>query len=230
VGATTISQFRTDLALALDNRTDLTDAQLDRWINAAYLHLCQPSVHYHQRLEQTYDITLATSTDSYSLAFATSGLYILDILDATFYDATSISATTTRWDVRPRSIRWLNRRTLSSSAQGPHHFTWYNQTVYFDVVPDSDLAGKLVRLHVYTRDDLLSDSNTTSVLEDYWDTAILLGAQWRAEHTLGYRDIAEATRQDYVAWINEVPNDSSRGKHDDSQITEVRSEPISPLG
>ena len=102
MGLRTTDELIADARLMLDNRTDLTAAQMLNWVNQAYNHISQPEVRWHRELETVYDITLVAAQSSYAVDSVTVGFTILDIVDVTFYDATAIAETTTRRDVQPR--------------------------------------------------------------------------------------------------------------------------------
>lgn len=226
MGTRTLSQLRTDLTLMLDNRSDLTDAQLNYWLNAALNHIGQPEVRWHRELESTYDITLVTDTSSYAVDATTVGAQILDIIDVTFYDATSIAETTERFDVQPREINWINKQTLSSHSSGPRHYAWWRDTIFFSYIPNSTDNGKQVRLEIYVAPtDMSADSDTTG-LADYWDRGVALGAKWMAELDLGYTEQAEASRQEYAGWINEKRDATMLGARDTRRRTQVRHEMV----
>jgi hypothetical protein len=209
----------------LDNRNDLTEAQFTYFLNQAYNHLSQPEVRWHRELETTFDITLVAGQSSYDVDDTTVGFTILDIVDVTFYDATTIAEDTTRYDVQPRDINWWNKQTLSSYGGGPRHYAWYADDLKFGYLPNSSDAGKQVRVSAYRAPaDLSADSDVT-VLNRYWDRGVVLGAKWMLELDLGYAEQAEASRQEYAGWLNEKKDATELGSKDTRQRTQIRHEP-----
>lgn len=224
MGARLLSELRTDLTLMLDSRNDLTDAQLTFYLNTAYNHLSQPEVRWHRELETVFDITLVAGTSNYAADDTTVGFTILDIVDVTFYDATAIAETTTRFDVQPREINWLNKQVLAQTSGGPRHYVWWRDRIFFGTIPSAVDASKIVRLEVYRAPaDLSADSDVT-VLNRYWDRAVVLGAKWLLELDLGYGEQAEASRQEYAAWLNEKKDATNLQGRDTRKRTQIRHE------
>jgi len=224
MGVRTLTLMRDDLRLALDNRQDLTDAQLTYFLNQAYNHLSQPEVRWHRELETNFDITLVAGQSSYAADDTTVGFTILDIVDVTFYDATTIAEDTTRYDVQPRELTWLNNQTLSTYSGGPRHYVWWSDDIKFAYLPSSDDAGKQVRVSLYRAPaDLSADADLT-VLNRYWDRGLILGAKWMLELDLGYGEQAEASRQEYASWLNEKKDATELASRDTRQRTQIRHE------
>lgn len=225
MGERTLTELRSDLTLAMDSRNDLTDAQLNYYLNMAYNHLSQPEVRWHRELETVYDITLVAGQSDYDVDETTVGYQILDIVDVTFYDATSIAVTTRRQDVQPREVNWLNKQTLASYTGGPRHYVWWGDQIRFSYSPSSSDADKIVRLEVYRAPADLSADGDVTVIQRYWDRGIVLGAKWMLELDLGYEEQAEASRQNYSAWINERRDATNLQARDTRRRTQVRHEP-----
>jgi len=224
MGLRTTDELIADTRLMLDNRTDLTAAQMLNWVNQAYNHISQPEVRWHRELETVYDITLVAAQSSYAVDSVTVGFTILDIVDVTFYDATAIAETTTRRDVQPREINWWNRQTLSSRSGGPSHYTWWKDEIKFASLPATADASKIVRMEVYRDPAVLTAGTGTTSINRYFDRGIALGAKWMAELDLGYAEQAEASRQEYAAWINEKRNATNMQSRDTRQRTQIRHE------
>ena len=225
MGVRQLSELRTDLKLTLDNRDDLSDTQLNYYINMAYNHVSQMEIRWHRELETVYDIALDAGVASYDVDETTVGFQICDIVDATFYDATSIATTTTRYDIQPREINWINKQTLSQYSGGPRHYCWWQDKIFLAYSPGTDDEDKIIRLTVYRDPADLSLDTDKTVLARYWDRAIVLGAKWMLELDLGYGEQAEASRQEYVAWINEKRNATESQSRDTRRRTTIRHEP-----
>jgi hypothetical protein len=202
---TSTENFRSELLLALFDRTDTTNAvpnsRLDLWINQAYRHVTYPSVYMHHELETNYDITLTTS-GTYPLDATTVGFQINGVKNVTHYEAAvaSVDDLTRKNKLRPRSITWFDERTLTTGR--PSRYAIYGETLFVDAPPSTGYVGQLLRVRVWQEAALLTTGLAT-VIPSIWDEVILLGARWRAERDLGYADRAELTKQNYAALLNE---------------------------
>src|SRR3972149_5050201 len=67
MGSLNLSTLRSATKWALDNRTGISDAQLNRWITWPYLQVSQPNVHRHQPLQAEGSITLVLDQVKYDL-------------------------------------------------------------------------------------------------------------------------------------------------------------------
>ena len=144
----------------------------------------------------------------------------------TYYESSSITATATRRDVRPRSIDELNRRTLGTGS--PSEYALDGTLLVLSPVPTSDQNGYQMRVTNWRVPTPLSDTADQTAIADYWDRALLRGAQWLAEFDLGYREIAEHTKQDYVSLINERLDDYELNAEDSGHRTQIRTESAMP--
>jgi hypothetical protein len=216
--------FREELAFSLESRTDIDDNRLARWVNQGYSFISQPEVRKHRELEATYDVTLVADQNSYSISSTTVGYDILGVRNVTFYDSATVTNTTNRHDVRPRDIHWFNKRTLYATSGGPRHYHVTGDSIEFSPVPTSTDAGKKVRLHIWREPALLSADTDKTVLHAYFDTGVLLAAQWIAQWRLGYREVAIATRQEMQAYINQKTDTGQLGGEDTNFETQVENE------
>ena len=227
MGTMTLADYRTELPFLLKNRADaaVTTSRLDRWVNAAYRHMTHPSVHKHWEAMGRYDLALVAGTREYSLSTATVGYSIVGVRDVTYYLATAIANTTMRRDLRPRSLHWINQRSAPLGAPTGYSFDYSTgRLLTLDTQPTSNESGHMVRVSVWRELTALSAATDATVLSDYWDRVLLKGAQWLAELDLGYREIAEATKQDYVGLIGEMWNDFQLNADDTGFQTPVRTE------
>jgi hypothetical protein len=205
MGTLQLSEFRTELQLALKNRSDaaVTTARMNRWLNAAYRHMCLPNVHAFREMQATHDITLVASTSSYSISEATVGFKIIGTRGV--YNILDVPETPTsrKRKLSPRNIRWFDQRTLSPGS--PQVYAVEGQTILISNVPTAVEAGQIVRLRAWREPAALALDTATTVIASYYDEPLLIGAQWLAERTLGYRELAEATKQNYIGLLNEGP-------------------------
>lgn len=201
MGLLTLQEFREELLTALKQRDDIAAAQLNRWINMAYLHLCAPEVRQHQELKADFTIPLVANTDVYDIS-AVVDFHVLGITEVTYYGATTASNTAQRHDVRPRDLQWFQDHTIPTASGGPRQYLWRGTEIRLSPVPTTSEAGNVIQIHCWREPEALVDDATT-VLTNYWDHVLVLGAQAIAEYRLGYRELAIATNQLYAQMINE---------------------------
>jgi hypothetical protein len=209
---TTASNFRDELVFNLKNRADagLTDERLDRWINAAYRHMCLPTVHDFREMHTSVDITLVNGTHIYDIDEATVGEKIVAVRSVFNIIDIPETATGRKRVLRPRAVQWFDRRVLvTGSAQV---FTIDGESIAISNVPGATEAGQLVRIRFWAEPTRLT-TGVTTVLADYYDEVLVLGSQWIAERALGYRDRAEITKQDYIGLLNEGPEEGQLEGH-----------------
>jgi len=181
----------------------MSDTRLGRWINAAYRHMCLPSVHAFREMQGTYDVPLVTGTSSYSLSAATVGSKVVGVRSAHHILATTVLPTSTKRRLTPRNIRWLDRRTLVAGS--PTVYALEAETIHLHPIPTAAENGQFARVRYWKEPTALSAASSVTVLASYYDEVLLLGAQWMAERSLGYNDRAEATKQNYIGMLNEGP-------------------------
>lgn len=203
MGAVQFSEFRDEVRFLLKNRMDanVTDARIDRWINAAYRHMCMPGVHRFREMHATYDITLVSGTNSYSISETTVGAKIVAMRNVHNIIDVPETPTSRKRRLAPRNIHWFDRRTLVSST--PSVYAIEGETLHIHGVPDATIAGQLVRLRFWRETAALTDDTDTTVIPSYYDEVLQIGSQWFAERALGYREAAELTKQNYVDLLNE---------------------------
>jgi hypothetical protein len=204
MGSLTGQNLIDELKFLLQGRDDtgdvVTDARLLRWVNWSYNHVCYPNVHKHRELMTNYDASLATSDGSYAIDSSTVGYHINAVVSVTHFESATIADTTTRNRLRPRSYSWFENRNITTGK--PSRYAIDGTTLYLDPVPTSTYNSQQLRVRLYREPADLSVS-TSTVLSDVWDEVILQGAKWRAERDIGYREIAELTKQDFAALLNE---------------------------
>lgn len=227
MGTLTLSQFRAELSFDLLQRNDagFSDTRLNLWINWAYMHLAHPTVHYHRELETSYTYTLATGTNTLSMASGTVGFTPTHIRSVFWSeDDPSTTPTTTKAKVRPVSIQTHDQRIVPSGR--PAQYAIDGTSLILLQSPSSTENGQYVTARFYREPaDLSADSDTT-VLGKYWDEVLSLGAKWRAEQRLGFRELAELTKQDYAALINEIADQPELEAADTGWEVELVGAPI----
>jgi hypothetical protein len=206
VGTLNLEGFRAELLFDLRNRTDtsapegLTTARQDMFINAGYLHVTHPSVFRHRELQHSYTITLVNGTQSY-VFHPNAGVNITALRYVAHVAAASDSPTAFRTKLFPKEEQWFQERTLVSGGPPRDYFVRGDQ-LFLSPVPGAVENGQVLVVGAWREPALLVPGSAT-VLSTLWDEIVLLAARWRAELHLGYRDLAEATKLDFVSLINE---------------------------
>jgi len=206
MGTMTLEDFTDELQFNLKNRGDagLTPARLARWVNVAYYHMCLPVVHDFREVHANQDIALVDGTYQYGIDEVLVGFKwvafrsVFNIIDV------PETATGRKRRVSPRAIQWFDRRVLVTGT--PQVYTVDGEQIFISNVPGPTEAGQFIRIRGWREPAALTGTDTT-VLPNYYDEVLVIGSQWVAERSLGYRDRAELTKQDYVALLNEGPND-----------------------
>jgi hypothetical protein len=229
MGTMTLENFRDELTFLVKGRGDsATDnTRLNRIINQAYSHLCQPEVRKHKEMVARYDITLVAADYDYDLSAATVGHTVLGVKDVTYYDAAAVTATATKKDLHPKDVNWFNKRTIPSGGD-PSAYALDGDLLLIYPVPSATEAGDIVRVTHYREPAVLSTNDATTVLGNYWDRVLLRGAQWLLEYDIGLRELSVLTKQEYVSLINEKADDHELNADDDSFQAEFKNETIMP--
>jgi hypothetical protein len=226
MGTLTGSQFQDELLLALDQRTDAgaSPTRLLRWINHAYFHMTYPTIHAFEALRTTYDITLGANDADYALDATTVGYQVLAVHNMFHLEATVPTFSTRRTRLKSRNIRWYDERQHSN---GPPRFyvTGQGEQVFVTPVPGAAEAGQILRLRLW-REPALLTAGTTTVVPNYFDEVLLLGAQAVGEYRLGYRDRARETLEHYVAMLNDPKQKDEIEGEDWGLEAQLRGEPI----
>jgi len=205
VGVLTGTQFLSEARFDLKNRPDtassgLTDTRLMLMLNAAYRHLAHPSVFRHRELEFTYTITLVNGVNAYAFT-PTGGVNIVSLRSVTHIDATVLTPTATRNKLLPVGPQWFDERTITSSSR-PTTYAVEGNNLIIEPIPGSNENSELLFVRAI-REPADLTSGTATVIGANWDEILILATRWRAELHLGYRDLAEATKLDFSALINE---------------------------
>jgi len=231
MGSMTLAEFRTDLTLALEGRADvaLTDAVKNRWINFTYRHLTRPGVRMFEEVKYRYDFSLVTAQNEYILSLANVGRRVLGIADVTYYANSTITeaSTTIRRDLDPVSLQKMNGMSKPDAQPSLYAETGNagNRILILNTRPSSTENGHQVRMSYYSQVDKMADDTDVTVLEDYWDLAILAGSIFFTKWFLGYKEEAVADGQLYQQLINEADSDLELGAEDTGRRTEVKHGP-----
>jgi len=239
VGAMNLSEMQEALRWALDNRTNVTDTQLTRWLNWSYEHVGQPTMHRHQALqaESANTVTLVTDQVAYDIpnlaGFTFWGLYGIWYVDGT--DASDRSLRRFRlkgsFDVRStdeasqgtgRPTRYsVWGQTASTAAQGP--------IVNLDRRPTTGENGKVLLVRGYRSPIRLVDPTDITVLHPLWDEAIILGATWRGFRELSENARSEVAKANFATVVGMAQDASKLGAEDWGGAFEVDLQSYMPV-
>lgn len=229
MGTLTLQQFRDELIFDLKNRSDvaapegITTTRQDMWLNAGYLHITHPSVFRHREMMHSYTIALVNGTQAYTF-HPTPGITAVNItaLRSVAHVAAATDAPSAqRVKLIPKDEQWFQERTHNSGA--PRDYFIRGNTILLSPVPGPGEVGEVLVLSAW-REPALLGAGAVTVLSSLWDEIVLLAARWRAELHLGYRDLAEATKLDFVSLINEYANFETLHGEDWDWMTEIRTE------
>ena len=226
MGTYTLENFRSELLFDLRNRSDTSSAEgfstarQESFINAAYLHVCHPAVFRHREMEHTYTIPLVNGTQSYVFT-PNSSNHIVAIKHVSHVESATDVFTATRTKLFPRDEQWFQSRTHQSGT--PRDYMLRSVNILLSPIPGPNEAGQVLSIGSW-REPALLTAGTTTVLSTRWDEIVLLAARWRAELHLGYRDLAEATKLDFVSLINEYQDEMRMNGEDWDHAIEVRTE------
>ena len=206
MGLMTLAQFRSELVFDLKNRADTgpTGVSTERqnlWVNWAYRHVGHPSIHKHRALQVNFTLTLVSGDNQYAFNPSPTAETIVGVRSVSYIQAASDTPSAFKTKLLPRDVRWLEQRSLTTGP--PKIVARQGNELWLDPVPGANQAGHLLKVHAWKLPNSLAVDADTTVLESQWDEVVLLGARWRAERDLGYRDLAELTKQDFAGLINE---------------------------
>jgi hypothetical protein len=200
MGTLTLDEMVTRLDYRLGNRTDITDALKKIWINDSYDHVSRPNIHEHRELQVSQDITLATSTNTYSL---NSDLDIIfDVFNAT-----------QNYKLYPRTIKQFDQYD-TTVVRRPNLYTTWGTNLIIDSYPDSGSVGDTVTIRYWDQPTILGDSDTT-VLNRRFDEIIVKLGEWRAWDHLGNFERAEEAANTFATLLREVPDIVNEEAKDD---------------
>lgn len=227
MGDMTLSQLRAELTYNLANRNDAgtTTARLNRWINQAYLHMTRPKVHRHLELRFRYDLALTLNNNEYSLGSATVGRKVLGVTDVLYYEGTVITEGLSRRNLKPRNIQYMNERPKPPGPPSIYCFdSAGGELLILNTLPTAAEVGRQVRVWYWGEPTKLSLDTNTTVLSNYWDDVLLMGAQFFAEWAVVSKVEATATGQLYQQLINETFDAQELGYEDTEHQVEIESE------
>jgi len=208
VGTATLADLRTELLFDLRQRTDrsvsegVTDARLNMWVNAGYQHVTHPTIFRHRELMTRYSIPLVANTSGYTFTpIPIGGQNILSLRSVAHVFGPTDTPTTFRVKLLPKDTQWVEKRTVVVGP--PREFYIEGSTMYVSPVPGANEANHILAVRAFREALALTADGQQTELRPLWDEIVLLSARWRAELHLGYREMAEGTKTDFVSLVNE---------------------------
>ncbi len=222
MGVVTRAEYRSQIIDSLDNREDVAETDLNNWINRMYLHMTHPAVQEFVDTQVTTDLALVVGQASYPLTEAVLGFRVLQVRVVTFMDSASPTTTTRRRRLNPMPIEWYDNQT-HPAGEPTRYVLGEGQTILFSLTPN---AVRTARLRLVRQVDILDDDADVTVLPDYFDEALLLGAQALAEFHLGYRDRSNETLQLYNSYLSNATPKGALEIQNWGRQTPVTSHPL----
>ena len=162
--------MRTRLRYRLSNRTDLTNAQLDQWLDAGLLDLAS---RIRIRQLETMDSTKTFTVGSNEVTFPTNMIAVLDIRNTTS-------------DLPLDYMDWPRFRQLKITSGTPRQWTVYGVKMLFDHLA---IAADSLSLFGVSQPSWASGDSATPGIDDQLEYGIELLA---AAH--GFRDIGQEAK------------------------------------
>ncbi len=193
----TLNEIRDLVRFNLDNRSDLTDARVDGWINQTLLHVSKPEVYRHPQLETTELVTMVAGTSTYALANTRTR----------FVEGVRNTRALQGYQLLKKNKRWLRERVQDTLGRPSHYTTFGTLGVENNIqvwpTPDASWTDDL-EVEEYLVPVLLTGDADPSPFSDDWDEILIAGGTWR-----GFRDLqkfvtADSYRETYANLVNEL--------------------------
>lgn len=227
MGTLNLAQLRSELRFDLRNRPDtaasgFSDTRANLFINSAYLHICHPSVYRHRELVYRTLIPL-TPANLYTFSPDGSAVVITAIKSITHVAAASNDYTAFRTKLLPKDEQWFDGRSHNQGGP-PRHYAIRGDQLLISPIPAGISVGQILSLNTIREPALLAVDTDRTVISTRFDEIVLLAARWRAELHFGYRDLAEASKLDFVGLLNEYRDDETLNAEDWDWQLDVRNE------
>jgi hypothetical protein len=211
MGTLLLSEIRDEVTEGLGNRTELTTANYNRFINLSYLHVSRPAIHPHYELRQSENITLLAATRAYPY-------------DTSWRGTRSLYNSTLEYLLHPEDIQDQDARSVTTVAR-PSHYAIEGINIVLSQIPNADAAGDVLVHRYWQRPILLVADGDTTVISPDWDEVIIAGALYRGWRRLNQHERMVEAREDYARLIREVQDEEklfakSRGWRATPQIVD----------
>lgn len=171
-----------------------------------------------------FEITLTTANlYTFSPTPDLSSVVITAIQSISHVQAATNDYTAFRTKLLPKDEQWFDGRS-HDQGPNPRHYAIRGNQILVSPIPFGSAVGQVLSLNTIRQPALLSADGDATVLSTKFDEVVLLAARWRAELHLGYRDLAEATKLDFVSLLNEYRDDETLNMADWDWQVEVRTE------
>lgn len=243
MGAMNLTQLSDATRFAIDNRSDLTSDQLERWLNWSYAHVSMPRIHRHQALQVTSlnNIKLITDQIEYDLLalFSTPlwGIYSVTYIFGT--DASDYSNRRFRLE-GSGDVRWFDEGNQIGTGRPNEYAVWgggvgtghggAGQVLLVDRRPTSSENGNVLLVRGYKKPTRLISNSQSTVLNELWDEVIILGAAWRGWREINRPDRAITRKEDFRDMINEVQEATQLDAEDWGGRFELDIQPYMAMG
>lgn len=191
VGETLLS-LRADLTPLIGNRSDATNARLDKWINKAYLDMAS-------------SLDLPEVEGSYAFStVANQALYVKPAAVVWGENAAIVDGLTYPSGGRPLAKTDLDKYRRQAEATGDVQM-WFPYGDLWVLWP-TPVGAYTISLDVRIRPDVLTLDTHSPIFGQEWHEGILLLARHKALRDLMDYQAAAAAKNDYVAFVRDRIN------------------------
>jgi hypothetical protein len=197
----------------VQDRSDITDTVLDRYINNAYRTIStgkfvditgQIRTLRFPELELRQDASLSTGTETYAL------------MDRTY----AIIVVSHQYDTGPPA-RWLNLKYLAPAKyteipvteQRPYFYTFFHNAIRIRPVPSSDWNGTTLRIWSYVLPTPLTGVAETPVIQPHWHHLISVLAASRLAGRFGFTELATDYEAEFKNILSTMPTPYEMQSH-----------------
>ena len=199
-----LSELREELRSRVQDRSDITDSILDRYINNAYRTIAtgkfvditgQIRTLRFPEQELRTDTSLSTGTESYSV-------------HPRMYAIINVSH-----EYDSSASRWLNLKYLAPGKfnelpeieQRPYFYTFFHNNILVRPVPSSDWDGSTMRVWGYVLPVELTTAAEEPNLKEHWHQLIAILAASRLAGRFGFTELATDYEAEFKNVLSTMP-------------------------
>ena len=206
MGLDDLTAMRASLQFMLEARDDITNTELDRWLNWTYIQVSNPGIARHRALQSNFTIALVLNIVSYDISVAASTFHTAGIQDVVYIDGVNATDNTfTRRKLRgQQDIRTAEARPFATgpptaySLQGEVGGAGLNLGLIINSQPSAAEVNNLLLVNTWRYPDILTVGADLTVMTPVWDEAIVVGAAWRGWRDLNQPDRAAEMKQQFA--------------------------------